>query len=80
MHIGIASHSTTLTSMYCTAHVLYAILLQFKNMNRRIWEMTYLDENFRILYGRQEGDNSPEGRFIFILQKVIDAAALDTST
>jgi hypothetical protein len=71
------SHSTTLTTVY--AAMLCTITSQFKNMNRRTWEMTYLDPDFRILYGRQEGDKSPEGRFIFILQKVKDAAALDTS-
>ncbi|CAN0104171.1 unnamed protein product [Pylaiella littoralis] len=35
---------------------------------RRIWNMTYLDEGFRVMYGRSE-DMAVEGAFIFILER-----------
>lgn len=38
---------------------------------RRIWEMTYLDQDFRILYGRQESSASSEG-FIFVMERETD--------
>lgn len=38
---------------------------------RRIWEMTYLDRDFRVLYGRKEDMASEEG-FIFILEREKD--------
>ncbi|CAB1103195.1 unnamed protein product [Ectocarpus sp. CCAP 1310/34] len=35
---------------------------------RRIWSMTYLDDGFRILYGRQEAKSAEEG-FIFVMER-----------
>lgn len=35
---------------------------------RRIWNMTYLDDGFRILYGRQES-KPPEKGFIFVMER-----------
>ncbi|CAM9432560.1 unnamed protein product [Ectocarpus sp. 12 AP-2014] len=35
---------------------------------RRIWSMTYLDDGFRILYGRQEAMSAEEG-FIFVMER-----------
>lgn len=35
---------------------------------RRIWEMTYLDQDFRVLYGRREDMPSADG-YIFILER-----------
>lgn len=38
---------------------------------RRIWNMTYLDEGFRVLYGRMEGMSEEEG-FIFIMDRDVE--------
>ncbi|CAN0165122.1 unnamed protein product, partial [Scytosiphon promiscuus] len=35
---------------------------------RRIWNMTYLDDEFRVLYGRQESMREEEG-FIFVMER-----------
>ncbi|CAM9167313.1 unnamed protein product [Heterosigma akashiwo] len=44
-----------------------------KDIERRIWTMTYLDESFRVLYGNQEG-RSDEEPFIFIMERAAPAA------
>lgn len=41
---------------------------KFDQVERRIWSMTYLDEGFRVLYGRQESMPAEEG-FIFVLER-----------
>lgn len=40
----------------------------FDKAERRIWNMTYLDEGFRVLYGRQESMPVGEG-FIFVMER-----------
>eukprot|EP00752_Nemacystus_decipiens_P007220 g6463.t1 len=45
----------------------------FGKIERRIWNMTYLDEGFRVLYGRQESMAAEEG-FIFVMQRDQDEA------
>ncbi|CAM9993352.1 unnamed protein product [Ascophyllum nodosum] len=40
---------------------------------RRIWEMTYLDERFRVLYGRQESMPADEA-YIFLMQRDISTS------
>ena len=40
----------------------------FDNFERRIWSMTYLDEGFRVLYGRQESMAAEEG-FVFVMER-----------
>ncbi|CAM9532500.1 unnamed protein product [Discosporangium mesarthrocarpum] len=40
-----------------------------KSTERRIWQMTYLDPGFRVLYGRKESLSEEDG-FIFILERV----------
>uniref|UniRef100_A0A7S2XYV4 Plastid lipid-associated protein/fibrillin conserved domain-containing protein n=1 Tax=Fibrocapsa japonica TaxID=94617 RepID=A0A7S2XYV4_9STRA len=39
------------------------------NMENRIWNMTYLDSNFRILYGNREGAADSEEGFIFVMER-----------
>lgn len=46
--------------------------MQYKKFDasteRRIWSMTYLDEGFRVLYGRQES-TSVDKAYIFIMER-----------
>lgn len=39
-----------------------------ESTERRIWRMTYLDEGFRVLYGRQESTSEHEA-YIFIMER-----------
>ncbi|CAN0020949.1 unnamed protein product [Choristocarpus tenellus] len=40
---------------------------------RRIWQMTYLDKGFRVLYGRQESRPEEEG-FVFVLERATEGS------
>eukprot|EP00904_Undaria_pinnatifida_P001355 jgi/Undpi1/1121/HiC_scaffold_10.g04583.m1 len=49
-----------------------------EDTERRIWNMTYLDEGFRVLYGRQES-MSPEEGFIFVMERRLLQAVVNFS-
>jgi len=40
----------------------------FENVEKRLWKMTYLDDNFRVLYGSQESKKD-ENQFIFVMER-----------